>query len=63
MKPVPCFKTNEQLAEAAREAEGRKNRAIARLTERLGIRNDDRFEGAMRDPIDADKRALQEKGQ
>ena len=63
MKPVPCFEINKQLAEAAREAEARKNRAIAQLTEKLGIRGDDRFGSAVRDLIDADRRALKERGQ
>ena len=63
MKPVPCFEINKRLAEAAREAEARKNRAIAQLTEKLGIRSDDRFGSAVRDLIDADRRALKERGQ
>ena len=42
MKPVPCFEVNKRLAEAAREAEARKNRAIERLTEKLGIPSDHR---------------------
>jgi|HubBroStandDraft_6_1064221.scaffolds.fasta_scaffold4807895_2 hypothetical protein len=63
MKSVPCFEVNKKLEEAAREAEARKNRAIERLTERLGISTGDRFGRAVRDLINADKRALQEKGQ
>lgn len=63
MKPVPCFEINKRLAEAAREAEARKNRAIEQLTEKLGIRSDDRFGRAVRDFIDADRRALKERGQ
>ena len=63
MKPVPCFEINKQLAEASREAEARKNRAIAQLTEKLGIRSDDRLGSAVRDFIDADRRALKERGQ
>ena len=63
MKPMPCFEVNKRLAEAAREAEARKNRAIAQLTEKLSIRSDDRFGSAVRDLIDADRRALKERGQ
>jgi hypothetical protein len=62
MKPVPCFEVNKQLEEAAREAEVRKNRAIERLTEKLRTSSCDRFGHGVRDLIDADKRALQEKG-
>ncbi len=61
MKPVPCFEVNKRLAEAAREAEARKNRAIERLTEKLGIPSDHRC--AVRDLIDAGKHALKERGQ
>jgi hypothetical protein len=64
MKPLPCFEVNQQLEEAARDAEQRKNRAIERLTKKLGGRLTDggRFERAIVDVIDADKYALQEKG-
>lgn len=61
MKPVPCFEVNKRLEEAAREAEARKNRAIERLTEKLGIPRDNRC--AVRDLNDADKHALKERGQ
>ena len=61
MKPVPCFEVNKRLAEAAREAEARKNRAIERLTEKLGIPSDHRC--AVRDLTDAGKHALKERGQ
>jgi hypothetical protein len=63
MKPVRCFEVNKRLAEAAREAEARKNRAIEWLTEKLGILSDDRFGSAVRDLIEADRRALKERGQ
>jgi hypothetical protein len=63
MKPVPSFEVNKQLEEAAGEAEARKNRAIERLTEKLGVGSGDRIGHAIRDLIDADKRALQEKRQ
>ena len=63
MKPVPCFEVNKRLAEAAREAEARKNRAIEQLTEKLGVRSDDRFGSAVRGLIDAGRRALKERGQ
>jgi len=62
MKSQPCFEVDKQLEEAARQAEARKNRAIDRLTEKLGVGSADRFGPAVRDLIDADKRALQEKG-
>jgi len=62
MKPQPCFEPPRHLEEAAELAERRKREAIARLREKLGINNRDRFEQAMRGLIDADKRALQEKG-
>jgi hypothetical protein len=61
MKPVPCFEVNKRLEEAAREAEARKNRAIERLTEKLGIPGDHRR--AARDLNDAGKHALKERGQ
>jgi hypothetical protein len=60
MKPHPCFETNKTLEEAARHAEARKNQAIDKLMGKLGPRGE--FEQAMSDLIDADKRALQEKG-
>ena len=60
MKTQPCFEPPRHLEEAADQAEQRKREAIARLREKLGEGN--RFEQAMRDLIDADKRALQEKG-
>ena len=67
MKPQPCFEPPKHLEEAAEQAERRKREAIARLKEKLG--DGDRFEPAMRDSahshapaIDADRRALQEKG-
>ena len=59
MKPQPCFEVNKDLENAARLAEQSKNQAIDRLTKKL---TPDRFERAMADVIDADKRALQEKG-
>jgi hypothetical protein len=59
MKPLPCFKVNKNLENAARQAEQRKNQAIDRLTKKL---KPNRFERALVDVIDADKRALQEKG-
>jgi hypothetical protein len=69
MKPQPVFDPPKHLEEAAELAERRKREAIARLSEKLGISNRDRFEQALRDSahshapvIDADKRALQEKG-
>jgi hypothetical protein len=58
MKPQPCFETNKALEEASQRAEQRKNRAIDRLTEKLGAGC---FEPAMANLINADKRALQEK--
>jgi hypothetical protein len=61
MKPVPCFEVNKRLEEAAREAEARKNRAIERLTEKLGIPSDHRR--AVRDLNDAGEHALKERGQ
>jgi hypothetical protein len=60
MKPLPCFEVNKQLEEAARKAEQRKAEAIDKLMGKLGPRSE--FEQAMHDLIDADKRALQEKG-
>ena len=62
MKPQPCFEPPKHLEEIAELAERRKREAIAQLLEKLGINNRDRFEQALRDLIDADKRALQEKG-
>ena len=61
MKPVPCFEVNKRLEEAAREAEARKNRAIERLTEKLGIPSGHRR--AVRDLNDAGKPAMEERGQ
>ncbi|HTG03943.1 MAG TPA: hypothetical protein VK635_07770 [Bradyrhizobium sp.] len=63
MKPVPCFEVNKRLEEAAREAEARKNRAIERLTEKLGTPSDHCCGSAVRDLIDAGKHALKERGQ
>jgi hypothetical protein len=63
MKPVPCFEVNQQLVQAAHKAEQRKNRAIERLMEKLNIGGRDQFGQALRDLIDADKRALRERGQ
>jgi hypothetical protein len=60
MRPHPCFETNKPLEEAARTAEERKVQAIDRLNAKLGPRGE--FERAMVDLIDADKRAIQEKG-
>lgn len=60
MKPHPCFETNKALEEAAAHAETRKNQAIDRLMGKLGPKGE--FEEAMNQLIDADKRALQEKG-
>jgi len=61
MKPPPCFKVNKPLEEAARKAEQRKAEAIDKLMGKLGPRGE--FEQAMHDLIDADKRALKERGQ
>ena len=60
MKPLPCFEVNKPLEEAARKAEQRKAEAIDKLMGKLGPRRE--FEQAMHDLIDADRRALQEKG-
>ena len=60
MKPQPCFETNKELEAAARRAEQRKNQAIDRLMGKLGPK--DGFEQAMHELIDADKRALEERG-
>jgi hypothetical protein len=60
MKPLPCFEVNKPLEEAARKAEQRKAQAIDKLMGKLGPRGE--FEQAMHDLIDADRRALQEKG-
>jgi hypothetical protein len=62
MKPHPCFEVNKELEVAARQAERRKRDAIARLVEKLGIGNRNRFGQAMRDLIAVDKRVLEEKG-
>ena len=62
MKPRPYFESSRHLEEAAELAEQRKREAIARLSEKLGISNRDRFEQAIRELIDADKRVPQEKG-
>jgi hypothetical protein len=62
MKTQPCFEPPRHLEEAAELAEQRKREAIARLSEKLGISNRDRFEQAIRELINADKRVLQEKG-
>lgn len=61
MKPQPCFETNKTLEVAARQAERRKNQAIAKLMRKLAPH--DRFDQAMADLIDADKRTLDERGQ
>ena len=61
MKPHPCFETNKQLEAAARQAEERKNTALDKLMGKLGPNG--RFEQAMQELIDADRRALKEKGQ
>jgi hypothetical protein len=60
MKTQPCFEPPRHLEEAADQAEQRKREAIARLREKLGEGN--RFEQAMRDLIDADKRAVLARG-
>ena len=62
MKPRPCFEVDQQLVEAANEAEERKNRAIAALMEKLSISDTDSFGWAVNDLIDADRHALQERG-
>jgi hypothetical protein len=62
MKPHPCFEVDKELEVAAWQAEWRKRDAIARLVEKLGVGNRDRFGQAMRDLIDADKCVLEEKG-
>jgi hypothetical protein len=65
MKPLPCFEVNKDLEEAAREAEQRKNRAIERLRGKLIGRppvDGQRFERMIVDMIEADKRALKERG-
>jgi hypothetical protein len=61
MKPLPGFEVNKPLEEAARKAEQRKAEAIDKLMGKLGPRGE--FEQAMHDLIDADKRALKERGQ
>jgi hypothetical protein len=58
--PHPCFETNKALEEAARRAAERKNQALDRLMGKLGPNG--RFEQAMHGLIDADRRALKEKG-
>ena len=62
MKTQPVFEPPKALEEAAEAAEQRKRRAIQTLAEKLTPTPADRFEQAMRDLIDADKKALQEKG-
>ena len=56
----PCFETNKALEEAARRAAERKNQALDKLMGKLGPKG--AFEQAMWDVIDADRRALKEKG-
>ena len=56
------FEPPKALEEAAEAAELRKRRAIQMLAEKLTSTPVDRFERAMRDLIDADKKALEEKG-
>jgi hypothetical protein len=58
--PKPCFEQNKRLLAAAERAEERKNQAIDRFMGRLGPKG--AFEQAMQDVIDADRRALKEKG-
>ena len=60
MKPEPCFAPPKHLEEAAEAAEQRKREAIEKLARKLA---GDQFGQAVRDLIDADKRAIQEKGQ
>jgi hypothetical protein len=62
MKPHPCLEANKILEEAAARAEQRKHQAIDRLSEALGQPQEDGFHKAMVDLIEADKRALKEKG-
>ena len=63
MKPAPCFEANTRLEEAASDAEARKNRAIERLNSKLDAPTaKDAFVRAMEGLIDADVRALQERG-
>lgn len=60
----PCFEAPKALEEAARLAEQRKRRAIARLTSKLdAVHPKDSFERAMEALIDADRAALQARGQ
>lgn len=59
MKPQPAFEPPKHLEEAADAAERRKREAIEALKAKLAP---DPFEQAMRDMIDADKRARKEKG-
>jgi hypothetical protein len=58
--PPVCPQLPPDVKRAAEQAEQRKQAALERLLNRLP--RDDAFEQAMRDLIDADKRALQEKG-
>jgi hypothetical protein len=60
MKLQPCFEPPKHLEEIADLAERRKREAIQRLRDKLG--DGDQFGQAIRNLIDADKRALQEKG-
>jgi hypothetical protein len=55
----PCFKPPKHLEEAAAAAELRKRRAIEVLAEKLAP---SAFERAMRELIEADEKALREKG-
>ena len=56
----PCFETNKALEEAARRAAERKNQALDKLMGKLGPKG--AFEQAMHELLDADRRALKEKG-
>ena len=62
MKPQLCFEVNQQLLQAANEAEERKNRAITALMEKLSISDTDSFGWAANGLIGADRHALQERG-
>ena len=55
---VPCPQLPPELVKRAEEAERRKDEAVARISEKLGMSNDDEFEHAMRALIDADRRAV-----